>query len=110
MTHSTVSVSSKTVMRQYNEDYTSFGFISPGEKQPRPNEFCGEKMANRAMVPSKLKRHLHTKHSHLCEEPIKYFKRFIADQTCRLNNGRNSQSFSDKAQKASYAVAEIVAK
>jgi hypothetical protein len=37
ITHSTVSVSSKTAVRQYNEDYLSFGIISCGEEQPRPS-------------------------------------------------------------------------
>jgi hypothetical protein len=66
ITYSAVSVSSKTI----NEEYLSFGFISYGEEQPRPwCVLCGEKLANQDMVPSKLKRHLHTKHSYLCEKP-----------------------------------------
>jgi hypothetical protein len=82
ITHSTVSVSSKTVMRQYNEDHISFGFISSGDEQPRPKCIvCGEKLSNRAMVPSKPEKHLHTKHAHLCEKPLEYFKRLITDQT-----------------------------
>jgi transposase len=65
------SVSSKTAVRQYAEDYLSFGFISSGEEErPRPKCVRGEKLANQAMVPSKLKRHLHTKHSYLCEKPV----------------------------------------
>jgi hypothetical protein len=83
ITHSTVSVSSKTVVHRYNEDSFSFGFISSGEEQPRPKcVVCGEKLANQAVVPSKSKRHLDTKHSHLSEKPIEYFKSLIADQTC----------------------------
>jgi hypothetical protein len=39
-----VNVSSTNVVRQYDEDYLSFGFISSGEEQPRPK--CGEKLAN----------------------------------------------------------------
>jgi hypothetical protein len=72
-THSTVSVSSETVVCHYNEDYLSFGFISSGEKQPRPMcVVCSDKLANQAMVPSKLRRNLHTKHSHICEKPTEY--------------------------------------
>jgi hypothetical protein len=60
--HSTISVISKTVVRQYNENYLSFEFISSGEEQPHTKcVVCGEKLANQAMVPSKLKRYLHTK-------------------------------------------------
>jgi hypothetical protein len=40
----------------------------------------GENLANQSIVPSKLKRHLYTKHSDLCEKPIEPFERFIADQ------------------------------
>jgi hypothetical protein len=82
-TQRAVSVSSKTVLRQYNEDYLSW-LISSGEEQPRPKcVVCGGKLANQAicMVPSKLKRHLHTKHSHLSKKPTDYFKMLIADQT-----------------------------
>jgi hypothetical protein len=88
----------------------SFGFISSGEEQPYPKcVVCGEKMANQAMVPSKLKRHLHTKHSHLCVKPVKYFKRLIADQKCQAKQWTKIRTISDKAQEASYAVPEIMA-
>jgi hypothetical protein len=33
ITHCVVSVSSKTVVRRYNEDYSSFEFISSGGEQ-----------------------------------------------------------------------------
>jgi hypothetical protein len=62
VTYSKVSVISKTVVHQYNEDYLSFVFISSGEEQPSPKcVVCVENLANQAMVPSKLKEHLHTK-------------------------------------------------
>ena len=48
---------SKLVVRQYKEDYLSFEFISYGEEEPRPMcVVCGEKLANQALVSSKLKR------------------------------------------------------
>jgi hypothetical protein len=62
------------------------------------------------MVPSKLKRHLHTKHSHLCEKPIQYFKRLIFDQTRQAKQRNKITTIADKAQEASYVVPEIVAK
>jgi hypothetical protein len=46
VSHVIVSASSKSVMRQYNEDYLSFGFLSSGEKQPRHKGFvCGVNLA-----------------------------------------------------------------
>jgi hypothetical protein len=58
VSHIVVIVSSKFVMRQYNEDYLSFGFISSVEEQPHPKcTVCGEKLANQDEVPTKLKRH-----------------------------------------------------
>lgn len=110
ITHSMVSVTSKTIVQQYNEDYLSFRFISSGEQQPRPRCIvCGGKSAKQDMVPSKLKRHLHTKHSHLCEKPNEYFKRFIADRTCQAKQTKIT-TISDKAQEASYGITKIVAK
>ena len=51
--HGSGSVTSKSVVRPYKEDYLSFGFISSEEEEPRPKcVVCGEKLANQAMVPS----------------------------------------------------------
>jgi hypothetical protein len=48
ITHSTVSASSKTAVRQYHEDDLSFGIISSGEEQLCPKSVvCCEKLANR---------------------------------------------------------------
>jgi hypothetical protein len=81
-THSRVSVSSESFARQYIKDYLTFGFISSREEQSRPTcVVSGENLENQAILSSKLKRHLHIKHSHLCEKPIEYFKRLIAGET-----------------------------
>jgi hypothetical protein len=89
----------------------SFGFISFGQEQPCPKCIvCGQKLAKEAMVPSKLKRHLHAKYSYLCNKQTKYFKRFTANQTCQDKQWTKITTISDKAQEASYAAAQIVAK
>jgi hypothetical protein len=111
ITHSTVSVSSTTIVCQYNEDYLSFKLISFGEQQPCPKcVVCGEKLANQAMVPSKLKRHFHIKHSHLCKKPAKYFKRLTAAQTCQAMQWTKITIISDKVHETSDAIVEIMAK
>jgi hypothetical protein len=80
-------------------------------EDPRPKcVVCGEKLANQAMVKSKLKRHLRTKHSHLCKKPTAHFKRLTADQTRQTKQWTKIRTISDKAEEASYAVTEIVAK
>jgi hypothetical protein len=108
-TQSTVSVSSETAMRQYNEDYLSFGFISSGEEQPRPKCIvCSDKLVNETVVLSKLKRNLHTKHSHLCKKPIDYFKRLIPDQTCQAKQWAKIRTIADKAREANHTVAAIM--
>jgi uncharacterized phage protein gp47/JayE len=71
---------------------------------------CGEKLPNQAMDPSKLKRYLHTKHSHLCEKPTEYFKRLVANQTCQAQQWTKITLISDKAQEVNNAVAEILTK
>jgi hypothetical protein len=62
------------------------------------------------MVPSKQKKHFHTKHSHLCEKPIEYLKRLAADQTRQAKQWTRIITISDRIQEASYSVAEIMEK
>ncbi|XP_068250262.1 protein FAM200B-like [Palaemon carinicauda] len=70
---------------------------------------CGDKLANEAMVHSKLKRHLTLKHNHLANKPRSYFEGLLSEQ-------KQSAMFSkkvkvaDKAQEASYLGTELVVK
>lgn len=99
-------------VRKYQENYLSFGFASTlNEDPPRPQcVICGEKLSNEAMVPSKLKRHLTTKHKFAADKPLEYFKRILSGETMQAKVFTKQKSIADKAQEASYAVAELVAK
>lgn len=96
--------------RQYHDSYLSFGFTSSGGEQPKPScLICSEQLSNEAMVPSKLKRHLLTKHAFAAEKPVEYFKRLLSNQSTQASIFTKLSSVSEKAQEASYTVAELVA-
>lgn len=107
----TSSTDSKLNVRKYHDTYLSFGFISSTEDIPRPQcVICGERLSNEAMVPSKLKRHLTTKHKFALDKPLEYFKRILSGETSQAKVFTKQKALADKAQEASYAVAELVAK
>ena len=97
--------------RQYCDDYLKYGFHWTGsEDQPFP--LCviwGEKMSNEGMVPSKLSRHFVTKHSQLQDKNLNYFWRLLEQQFKQKTAIQKLLTVSEKAQAASYDVAEMIA-
>ena len=98
--------------RLYNDSYLAIGFTWTGEEKcPLPlGIVCGKKLANTAMVPAKLKRHFNTNHSHLSNKTVDYFRRLLDSQQKLRKVFKRKVTISDKAQEASYLVAELVAK
>lgn len=98
-------------VRHYSEEYLKFGFTWSGSQDvPIPRCIvCGEKLANSAMVPAKLQRHLSSKHSCLTSKGKDYFERLLKNQEVQATCFRKSVTISDKAQIASYKVAELIA-
>lgn len=99
-------------LRQYNDAYLQYGFSWCGEVTcPKPIcLICRETLANAAMVPSKLARHLETKHPGYKNKDIEYFKRVKSQNATQSERMLSVVRVSDKAQKASFFVAELLAK
>ena len=80
--------------RLYRDDYIQFGFTFTGDTS-FPIPFCivcGDKLANSAMVPSKLKRHLETHHEELARKDRNFF---VALKT---KKGRNENILTSTAK------------
>jgi len=103
-------VQSKT--RLYQSQYLSIGFTWTGDlKVPTPLcVVCGDKLSNESMNPSKLKRHFLTNHQNLAGKKQDYFKRLLTLQSEQKKTFKKAVTISDKAQEASFLVAELVAK
>ncbi|XP_068219219.1 zinc finger BED domain-containing protein 5-like [Palaemon carinicauda] len=66
-------------------------------------------MSDESMVPSKLKRHLTSKHSSLQDKDLVYFQRLLDQQSKQRNVFEKTMTASERAQLASIEVAEIIA-
>jgi len=65
--------------RLYCDDCSKFGFhCTADEQMPSPLcVVCGQKLSNKTMVSSKLRRRFITNHSHLQTKTIVYFQRLL---------------------------------
>lgn len=61
------------------------------------------------MVPIKLKRHFTTKHDNLASKTKDYFQRLLNMQAKQVKYIEKAVKISDKAQLASYKIAELIA-
>ena len=73
----TITKKGKAFNRQYNESYLKYGFISTGDSEaPCPLcLICKSKLSKEAMKPSKLLRHMKTKHPEIKNKPLEFFER-----------------------------------
>uniref|UniRef100_A0A3P9KG16 BED-type domain-containing protein n=1 Tax=Oryzias latipes TaxID=8090 RepID=A0A3P9KG16_ORYLA len=103
------------VKRKYHSNYIQFGFFWTGEEEDtKPHcVLCYETLANEAMKPAKLKRHLETKHPEYQGKPIGFFERKRDEQKKHMMK-ETSQFFAPgenaKATEASYKVSLLIAK
>ncbi|XP_065578646.1 zinc finger BED domain-containing protein 5-like [Artemia franciscana] len=105
--------SSKTKKkRKYDESYLQYGFTCSShnnEKQP-VCLICKEVLAAESMKPSKLQRHLNTKHATLSKKPIEYFERLLQTSNKEKNTLEKYVTLNDKYLLASYEVSYLMAK
>jgi len=66
------------------------------------------KLSNSGMVPAKLKCHFTTKHINLASKTKDYFKRLLNIQVKQVKYLEKTVKISDKAQLASYKIAELI--
>jgi len=70
---------------------------------------CGQKLPNEAMVLTKLRRHVITNHSNLQTKMMVYFQRLLQANSRQRKLFQKAVTVSERAQLASYEVAEIIA-
>lgn len=92
-------------MRKYDENYIVYGFIENSGGKPMC-VVCLQVLANEAMKPAKLKRHLITKHLEYMDKPKEFFVRKSEGYHHQRTKLTNLATTSEKAQKASFLVAQ----
>lgn len=97
--------------QKYQESYLHYGFIAIGDSHA-PSLLCiicGDRLANEAMKPSKLLRHIETKHPALTDNPLEFFERKIYEYK-RQKQLLKAISSNVSALTASFFVANHIAK
>nr|XP_012597542.1 SCAN domain-containing protein 3 isoform X2 [Microcebus murinus] len=98
--------------RKYDPSYIEFGFVAviDGETLKPQCIICGDVLANEAMKPSKLKRHLYSKHKEISSQPKEFFERKSSELKSQPKQVFNVSHINISALRASYKVALPVAK
>jgi len=102
-------------VRQYHDEYLKFGFILQTEckqnNNPRPLcVICFDILSNESMKPSKLERHLKTKHAELKNKSIEYFERKKLELQIQNSSFKTAFLSQNSISKASYLVSLQIGK
>ena len=95
--------------RKYNENYIEFGFIESDDGRPKC-VLCLKCLAMEAMKPANLKRHLQSNHKEHAGKPKEFFVRESQKYTRQKKKMEDHSTVAERAQKASYLVAQQIAK
>ena len=98
--------------RKYDTECMKYGFsyIEDNRGQKPQCVLWSKVLAQESMKPSKLKRHLETKHTSLKHKPVEYFQRQLLDLRTSQKCLSNSCSKQDQVLRASYQVVHRIAK
>lgn len=102
----------RKVVRKYDIEYLKLGFTwNQDAVDPRPQcVVCFEILANESMRPSKLSRHIETKHSNLKNKSVDFFKRKLMDMKTSKNVLSHFTNINEKATYASYLISLRIAR
>lgn len=98
--------------RKYDPSYIEFGFVAiiDGEVLKPQCIICGDVLANEAMKPSKLKRHLYSKHKEVSSQLKEFFERKSSELKSLPKPVFSVSHINISALQASYKVTLPVAK
>ena len=99
-------------MRKYEPEYIKYGFTSAGtDLEPKAQCVeCAQILSNGALKPSKLQRHLNSKHPEAAAKPKEYFARKRKSMQRQQGILTSFTSQSKSALKASYIMAFRIAR
>lgn len=99
--------------RKYDDNYIKLGFTSiviNGETRPQC-VLCTTVLANDALKPAKMERHLKTVHPNFCDRPREFFEGKLTNlKKMKLGPSGTSHALSEKTLSASFEVSKLIAK
>ena len=96
-------------VRKYDDSYIEFGFIENKDGKPKC-VICLQVLSNDAMKPSKLRRHLDTKHPDCAQKSKSFFERKREVYHQQQTTMTGFTTIPQKAQRASYLTAQRIAR
>jgi hypothetical protein len=102
----------RKLKRKYDESYIRFGFIAIGDTEAQNPQcvMCGDVLSNESMKPSKLMRHLRTRHADVEGKPKQFFELKASKLHACKNSIKSLAQTNVAALRASFKVALRIAK
>ena len=106
------SVSTSRRKRKYNQTFVQYGFtfITENDKQRPLCLLCNEVLANESLKPTKLKRHLDTKHDSYSNKPVTFFQRILRTSEHQRRSFESEFLTQEKYTRASFEASWLIAK